>query len=77
MSKHFDPTAGWIVTCDWPDCGKQYIIGLNGAKYDDFHFQCGSHHGIIPQKDKPEFQLPEDVEVKEDVVVGTGDKTNE
>ena len=74
MSKHFDPTVGWVITCDWPECGKQFVVGVNNGTE---HFQCGIHHGIIPQKDRPEFQLPKDVEVNEDLLVKEGIKENE
>lgn len=70
MSIHFEPSAGWVVTCDWPNCGKQFVVGaIRPGEEKTKHYQCGSHHGIIPQKDRPEFQLPEDIEIKEDVIV--------
>lgn len=67
MSKYFDPAVGWVITCDWPECGKQFVVGANAAAYET-HYQCGRHHGIIPQKEKPEFQVSEDTEFNEDVV---------
>lgn len=38
------------------------------------HFQCGRHHGIVPQAERPEFQVPKDpnAEEKESVVKPNG-----
>jgi hypothetical protein len=34
------------------------FIDPHADRKPDVHFQCGRHHGIIPQAEKPEFQLP-------------------
>lgn len=61
----------WVVVCDWadPDTGKSCDLGQSGeprmfvdphgGRDPKSHFQCAKHHGFIPQKDRPEFQLPE------------------
>jgi len=71
MSKYIEPTMGcWVVKCDWvdPTTGEACILGRegepamfidpDGGRNPDRHFQCGRHHGIIPQAERPEFQLP-------------------
>lgn len=71
----------WVVECDWVDPNTEEACTLgadgepamfvdpNGGKGADDHFQCGRHHGIIPQAEKEEFQLPPDQEINEDVIV--------
>jgi len=76
MSKRFEPSVGWVVSCDWPGCEKEFVVGGNVAQTAT-HFQCGSHHGIIPQKDRPEFQVPKGTEVNEDLITSDKDNTNE
>ena len=71
MSSRFDPSVGWVVSCDWPECGKQFVVGIDPGDTGN-HYQCGIHHGIIPQKDRPEFQVPEGTEINEDVLVKEG-----
>lgn len=56
----------WVAECDV--CHKQYV-DPDGGKDADKDFQCGAHHGIIAQKDKPEFQVPEGEEQKENLDV--------
>jgi len=56
----------WIIQCDWKGCdlGREgepaQFVDPDGGRDPKKHFQCGRHHGIIPQAEKPEFQLPED-----------------
>ena len=56
----------WIVECDWEDCTlgmdgePAQFVDPDGGKDPNKHFQCGRHHGIVPQAEKPEFQLTED-----------------
>ncbi len=56
----------WIVECDWKGCdlgfegGPAQFVDPDGGRDPNKHFQCGRHHGVIPQAEKPEFQLPED-----------------
>jgi hypothetical protein len=69
----------WVVECDWVDAtGKPCSLGLEGApamfvdpnrgKNATDHFQCGRHHGIIPQSERPEFQLPDGHRLNESVL---------
>ncbi len=63
----------WVVECDWEGCnlGKEgkpsQFIAPDGGRDLNKHFQCGRHHGIIPQEEKPEFQLPEDHKLNQEV----------
>lgn len=56
----------WVIECDWEECNlgiegaPAQFVDPDGGKDPNKHFQCGRHHGIIPQAEKPEFQLPED-----------------
>lgn len=86
MSKRLEDGV-WVVVCDWkdPQTGKGCNLGLDGlpAMYVDpdggrnpeLHFQCGRHHGIVKQEEKPEFQLPEGHKLNQEVVSGNVDKT--
>lgn len=64
----------WVIVCDWEGCSlgqdgaPAQFIDPEGGKNPDSHFQCGRHHGIIPQKERPEFQLPEDHVLNTDVL---------
>lgn len=61
----------WIMICDWKDpvTGDLCALGLEGdpAMFVDpdqgrdpkLNFECGRHHGVVPQAERPEFQLPE------------------
>lgn len=86
MSKYIDPSMGcWVIKCDWedPTTGKACALGVDGApalfvdpsggKNADDHFQCGRHHGIIPQAERPEFQLPEGHKLNTDVLRSDAD----
>lgn len=57
MAKPYLEDGIWVVDCDV--CGKRWF-DPEGGKKKEHNFQCGSHHGIVKQKDLPEFQLPED-----------------
>lgn len=74
----------WVIVCDFVDeDGKECDLGYegdpamfvdpDGGRNPEMHFQCGRHHGIIPQAEKEEFQLPEGVTVTEP----TGNQTAE
>jgi hypothetical protein len=68
----------WVIVCDWkdPETERTCDLGIHGepkmfvdpeqGKGPDSHFQCGSHHGIVKQEDRPEFQVPEDRKLAED-----------
>ena len=69
----------WVIVCDWQDeNGKACTLGSSGGprmfvdpdagRKPSNHFQCGSHHGVLKQKDRPEFQLPEDHKLNEEVL---------
>ena len=70
----------WVVVCDWTDplteelCtlgedgDKAMYIDPMGGKGRDTHFQCGRHHGVVPQSEKPEFQLPKGHKLNEEVL---------
>ena len=70
----------WVITCDWkdPSTGEQCNLGRDneiaqfidpdGGRNPNKHFQCGRHHGVIPQAEKPEFQLPEDHKLNTEVI---------
>lgn len=72
-----------VVVCDWkdPETGEHCNLGNEGepAMFVDpnrgrninDHFQCGRHHGIIPQKEKEDFQLPEGHKLNEDVMTAS------
>ena len=63
----------WVIECDWEGCDLGHegraaqFVDPEGGKNPDSHFQCGRHHGIIPQEEKPEFQLPEDHKLNQEV----------
>lgn len=73
MSKEFID-GFWVIKCDWKDsktkkqCDKQFFDPSEGSEPDKY-FQCGIHHGLIPQKDRPEFKLPKVHKLNEDVLV--------
>lgn len=69
----------WVIVCDWTDeAGKGCELGVDkkprmfvdpdGGRNPNHHFQCGLHHGVIKQKDRPEFQLPKDHKLNEEVL---------
>ncbi len=70
----------WVVVCDWvdPDTGKLCDLGYEGeprmavdpdaGMNPGTHFQCGAHHGIVKQEFKPEFQVPDDHKLNEEVL---------
>lgn len=87
MSKFLDPQMGcWVIKCDWkdPETGAPCSLGADGgpamfvdphaAQKPDVHFQCGRHHGIIPQAEKPEFQVPKDHKLYKDEIRAGVDK---
>lgn len=74
MSKFIDPDMGcWVVKCDWVDtttklpCDKMFVDPSGGQNPNE-HFQCGRHHGIVPQAERPEFQLPANHKLNEEVM---------
>ena len=78
MSKRLQDGV-WVIVCDWQDVdGALCSLGADGQPAMFFdptggrqagtHFQCGRHHGIVPQKEKPEFQLPDDHRLNEEVL---------
>lgn len=79
----------WVIVCDWvdPETKKPCDLGAGGdpkmfvdpeqGKDPNSHYQCGTHHGVVKQEDRPEFQVPEDhklAEEKETVI--TDNKTD-
>jgi hypothetical protein len=70
----------WVAVCDWvdPKTGKPCDLGYEGAprmsvdpdggQNPDTHFQCGSHHGVVKQEHRPEFQLPDEQELNEEIL---------
>jgi len=69
----------WVIVCDWVDeKGQACTLGRDGeprmfvdpdaGRSEDLHFQCGLHHGVLKQKDKPEFQLPDDHKLNEEIL---------
>lgn len=79
MSKRLEDGV-WVVACDWkdPETGEACDLGFEGApamfidpdggRNPELHFQCGRHHGIVKQEEKPEFQLPEGHKLNQEVV---------
>ena len=76
MSKKLEDGI-WVIVCDWKDeAGKPCDKGVFGApkmfvdpdngRSPDKHYQCGSHHGILKQEDRPEYQVPEGHKLAED-----------
>ena len=61
----------WVIVCDWvdPETKKPCNLGLynepkmfvdpDGGRTPETHYQCGIHHGVVKQEDRPEFQVPE------------------
>ncbi len=50
-------------------------IDPDGGRNPEKHFQCGRHHGIIPQAEREEFQIPEGHKLFQDeIVVDSGGK---
>lgn len=78
----------WVVVCDWtdPKTRKACSLGVDGqpamfvdpnrGKRETDHFQCGRHHGIVPQSERPEFQLPGDHKLNESVLRAGETKTS-
>jgi len=70
----------WVIVCDWvdPNTGESCNLGYegeprmavdpDGGKSPSSHYQCGAHHGIVKQAEKPEFQLPEGHKLNEEVL---------
>lgn len=50
-----------------PDGSPRMTIDPDAGTKSEKHFQCGRHHGVIPQKERPEFQLPKDHKLNEEV----------
>ena len=86
MSKYLDTILNcWIIKCDWedPETGKLCDLGVegeprqfvdpDGGRNPEMHFQCGEHHGIVKQENKPEFQLPEGHKLNQDVLSSDSD----
>ena len=75
----------WVVECDWSDPGTGALCDLgaggepcqfidpDSGRDPNTHYQCGRHHGIIPQSEDPDFQAPPDMELNEDVLNPVGD----
>ncbi len=70
-----DPETG--ETCDlgrdeWgdPDGSPRMVVDPDGGEDLTRHYQCGIHHGIVKQEDKPEFQIPggDPLEDNEDII---------
>ena len=87
MSKKLEDGI-WVIVCDWKDaegkpCDKgvfgepKMFVDPDNGRSPDKHYQCGSHHGILKQEDRPEYQLPEDHklagEEKESVLTQDGE----
>ncbi len=78
----------WITSCDWkdPETGDRCVLGVDGdpAMFVDpdqgrdpsLHFQCGRHHGVVPQAEKEEFQLPEGHVLNETVMSNIPETVN-
>ena len=82
MSKKRDGGV-WVVICDFvDDNGKACDLGYDGepamfvdpdgGKNPEMHFQCGRHHGIVKQSEKPEYQLPEGHKLSENTLQPQG-----
>jgi len=73
-----DPQTG--KTCDlgkdedgMPDGSPLMAVDPDNGRSPEKHFQCGRHHGIIPQAEQEEYQLPEGHKLYEDQIVrGSG-----
>lgn len=76
----------WVIQCDFVDeNGNPCSFGVDGqpAMFVDptggqdpnTHFQCGAHHGVVKQSDKPEFQVPEDHKLAETSLVNPNHKS--
>jgi len=75
----------WITSCDWvdPETGSDCDLGMDGdpamfvdpdqGRDPELHFQCGRHHGVIPQAEQAEFQLPDGHTLNETVMRGVGE----
>ncbi len=70
----------WVIVCDWidekgivcdlgVDAEPKMFVDPDGGRNTEMHFQCGSHHGILKQEDRPEYQLPEGHELLENTLV--------
>lgn len=78
----------WVIVCDWvdPSTKKSCNLGVEGeramfvdptaGKDPNTHFQCGRHHGVVPQSEKPEFQLPKGHKLNEEVLRAGETKTS-
>lgn len=74
----------WVIACDWVDengnpCAlgafgePRMFVDPDGGKEPETHYQCGTHHGVVKQEDKPEFQLPEEHTLNDDTLVQDDD----
>ncbi len=72
-----------VIVCDWVDeKGQPCDLGVAGdpkmfvdpdrGRVLEKHYQCGIHHGVIKQEDKPEFQLPENHKLSDTTLVQDG-----
>jgi hypothetical protein len=70
----------WVIVCDWvdPTTNKTCDLGAegdpkmtvdpDGGKDPSAHYQCGIHHGVVKQEDRPEFQVPKGHKLNEEVL---------
>lgn len=75
----------WILVCDWkdPETGTACELGTDEepaqfvdpdqGRDPDLDFQCGRHHGVVPQAERPEFQLPDGHKLSETVMLRGND----
>lgn len=75
----------WVTQCDWidPETGNPCDLGYegdpaqfvdpDGGRDPETHFQCGRHHGIIPQSEQEDFKLPEGHKLNEEVLSSSAD----
>lgn len=73
----------YVIVCDWMDengnlCNlgvtgdPKMFVDPDGGRAPKKNYQCGAHHGVIKQEDKPEFQLPEGHKLSDIALVQEG-----
>lgn len=67
-----DPVSGEGCTLGIDDDGKpsgqpRMAVDPDAGGSPEKHYQCGRHHGVVPQAEKPEFQLPKGHKLNEEV----------
>lgn len=51
-----------------PNGRPRMTIDPDAGRSPEKHYQCGRHHGMVKQEEKPEFRLPDDHKLNQEVL---------